>query len=85
MSIPEVNRTIEAWGWREKRKRLQQEQLVYTLPCLISALFDKKGYPKIYDVFPGDFEEQRNQDAMNNMLQWAQHFNKQFDEGAQNG
>lgn len=58
MTIPEANRAIQAWGWREKRHNQTTASYLYKLPNLIAiAVLDSKKYPEIYDIFPNEFDK----------------------------
>ena len=90
MTIPEVNRVIKAWGWRENRQQVFVTSLCYKLPSLISvAIWDSKNYPEIYNVFP-EFYNREEIEAGKRELQikkdievfkaWAESFNKRHEE-----
>ena len=86
MTIPEVNRAIQAWGWREKRKNTFICSALYKLPTLIAiAVWNGKEYPEIFDTFPEYFDkeeilEQRKkqqiQKDMDVFKAWAAQFNE---------
>lgn len=90
MTIPEVNRAIAAWGWRENRNHIFMTSLCYKLPSLISvAIWEPKNYPEIYEVFPDlynkeEIEEQKRkqqiQKDMDVFKAWAESFNKRQEE-----
>lgn len=89
MTIPEVNRAIKAWGWREKRSHTYTSSLAYIIPTLIAkAVLEGKGYPEIYEVFPDEFDkeeilEQRRklqvQKDISTFRAWAENFNRRKD------
>lgn len=85
MTIPEVNRHIKAWGWREQRNNQYIAVVAYKMPTLVSiAVLDGKNYPEIYEAFPDIFDEdeikeQRHklqvQKDMAQFRAWADSFN----------
>lgn len=89
MTIPEVNRAIKAWGWREKRRNQFAAMSLYRLPTLIGiAILDAKKYPEIFEVFPELFQEdevKEKQEAMRVMKDvdtfkaWADRFNQKLE------
>lgn len=90
MTIPEVNREIKAWNWREKRQNTFICSNLYKLPTLIGiAVLDSKNYPEIYEVFPDYFDEKeikemqyrlQVQKDMDTFKAWAEAFNKRMEE-----
>ena len=90
MTIPEVNRAVKAWNWRETRKNTFICASLYKLPTLISiAVLDGKQYPEIYEVFPDYFDEKEIKEAqrklqvqkdMDIFRAWADKFNSKLDE-----
>lgn len=89
MTIPEINRHIKAWGWREERKNQFIASALYKLPPLIGvAMLDSKKYPEIYEIFPTLFKEEEIKDAqqtakvrkdVDTFKAWAEGFNKKFE------
>lgn len=89
MTIPEVNRYIKAWGWREKRQQQFAAGTLYQLPTLIAiGILDGKKYPEIYEVFPSLFDKEEIEEAKRrneleksraNFMAWAESFNKKFE------
>lgn len=90
MTIPEVNRAIKAWGWREERTNKFICSLAYKVPTLISiAIWNGKEYPEIFDSFPDYFDKEEILEARrNHQIQkdmdvfraWAESFNKRQEE-----
>lgn len=90
MTIPEVNRAIKAWSWREERNNRFACTLAYKVPTLISmAVWNGKEYPEIYDVFPDYFDKeeilkarrkQQIQKDMDVFRAWAEQINKRQEE-----
>lgn len=90
MTIPEVNRAIKAWGWREKRNNTFISTLAYKVPTLIAvAIWNGKEYPEIYEAFPDYFDEKEVKEArhklqvqkdMDMFRAWAESFNKRQEE-----
>lgn len=88
MTIPEVNRAIKAWNWREKRTNTFICSNLYKLPTLIGiAVLDGKNYPEIYEVFPDYFDEEEIKEAQKKLQvqkdadtfrAWADQFNSRF-------
>lgn len=86
MTIPEVNREIKAFNWREKRHNQFISSVAYKIPTLIAiAVLDAKKYPEIYEMFPDEFEEKEVQDVKQKQQvqkdvatfrAWAESFNK---------
>lgn len=85
MTIPEINREIKAWGWRERRHNQFITSIAYKVPTLIAiAALDGKKYPDIYEAFPNEFDEnevkeaRRKQQIEKDMAvfkAWAESFN----------
>lgn len=85
MTIPEVNREIKAWGWREERQRQYFSSLAYRIPTLIAiAVLEGKKYPELYEAFPNEFDEKKIKEARHKLQvekdiatfkAWAEHFN----------
>ena len=90
MTIPEVNRSVKAWGWREERQNRFVCSVAYKLPQLVGmAVLDGKNYPEIYDAFPDYFDEKeikemqhklQVQKDMDTFKAWAEQFNKKQEE-----
>lgn len=90
MTIPEINRHIQSWGWKEKRQRQYFSSLAYRVPTLTAmAVLDSKKYPEIYEAFPNEFDEEEVKEAqrklqvqkdMDVFRAWAESFNKRQEE-----
>lgn len=91
MTIPEVNRAIKAWGWRENRNHTYISSLAYIVPTLIAkAVLEGKDYPEIYDIFPNEFNKEdilehrrklQIQKDMDTFRAWAEAYNQRHEEG----
>lgn len=85
MTIPEINRAIKAWAWREKKHNQYISSVAYRMPTLIAiAVLDGKKYPEIYQAFPNEFDEKEVKEAqrkaqlekdMATFRAWAEQFN----------
>ena len=94
MSIPEINREIKAFSWREKRHNQFISSIAYKVPTLIAiAVLDAKKYPEIYEMFPNEFEEKEVEDIKQKQQvqkdvatfrAWAESFNNRKDRDGRN-
>lgn len=86
MTIPEVNREIKAWNWREQRHNQFIASVAYKIPTLTAiAVLEGKNYPEIYEVFPTEFNEKEVKELRHKQQiekdtatfrAWAESFNK---------
>ena len=85
MTIPEVNRHIQAWGWRREEEQKFFAMSFYRMPSLIAmAVLDGKKYPEIYDIYPNlfnkeDIEQARQEQEVKRSMEvfkaWAESYN----------